>query len=369
MIASAAGHSAPRTTRYSSDAYAYSLPGVVTDIPLGGRANVRTLRAVEPPRETPASDHERTLVITDAACDLPAEWMAQNGVVVLPIRIHVDDWHLVDSHDEFDTMEFFRKDIATAGIRAQSEPLTPVETRDFVQSQLGKHVDFVLEIAIAASRSKIYMNSLAAAQNLMLMHGRVRRNMGVRTPFKMWVVDSETVFAGQGVLVAETVRQLKHGCPVPQLVNHIDTLRHHVHTLVVPKDLFYIYSRARTKGDNSLNWFTYNVGKMFDVKAVVHAHAGQTRPVMKVRGFDDAVSRVMEIACTKVREGLLTPTVCVSYAGDTQEVTTWPSYLALKNLCARRGVELLLSTMSMTGGLNVGAGALSIAFATDKLDL
>ncbi|TAG06035.1 MAG: DegV family EDD domain-containing protein [Betaproteobacteria bacterium] len=360
--------------KYSSDAYAYSTHGgfAKTADSTPRADNVHRLPSALRSASVNAADRSavaNTLLITDAACDLPAEWLAANKVAVLPIKIHVDDWHLIDLHDEYDTLEFFRKDIATKGMRAQSEPLSPLETRDFVQSNLRKEINSVIEVAIASSRSKIYMNSLAAAQNLMLMHGRVRRNMGIHEPFKMWVVDSETVFAGQGVLVAEAVRQLQAGMSAAKLAQHLDTLRHHVHTLVVPKDLFYLYSRAKIKGDNSVGWLTYNVGKMLDIKAVVHAYAGKTEPCMKVRGYDDAVKRVMDIAITKVREGLITPIVTVSYAGNIDDVRESASFVALESVCMRRGVTLHLSTMSMTGGLNVGAGALSIAFACQSLDV
>lgn len=356
--------------RYSSDAYAYSLPGGFAQAPSAHASSSAVPANVVPlHRATPSSDRDRTLLMTDAACDLPADWLAKHRVTVLPIKIHVDGEQFVDSHDEHSTLEFFRKDIAHKGMRAQSEPLSAVETRDFVQSMLRRNVDYVIEVAIASSRSKIYLNSLAAAQNLMLLHGRARRTMNVHAPFKMWVVDSETVFAGQGIVVAEGVRQLQAGMPAQRVVQHLDTLRHHVHTLVVPKDLYYLYARAKAKGDNSVGWLTYNLGKALDIKAVVHAHAGKTEPCMKVRGFDDAIRRVLDIATAKVREGLLTPAVCVSYAGPIDEVRNWIPYIALETVCQRRGVSLHLSTMSLTGGINVGAGAFSVAFASKSLEI
>jgi DegV family protein with EDD domain len=357
-------------SQYSSDAYAYSLPGGFAQAPTAHIApTAASTNVVQLHRSTLSNESERTLLITDAACDLPAEWLAKHRVCVLPIKILVDGEQFIDSHDEHSTLEFFRKDIAHKGMRAQSEPLSAVETRDYVQSMLRRNVDYVIEVAIASSRSKIYLNSLAAAQNLMLLHGRARRSMNNHDPFKMWVVDSETVFAGQGVVVAEAVRQLHAGMPAQRVVQHLDTLRHHVHTLVVPKDLYYLYARAKAKGDNSVGWMTYNLGKALDIKAVVHAHAGKTEPCMKVRGFDDAVRRVLDIATAKVREGLLTPAVCVSYAGPIDEVRNWIPYIALETVCQRRGVSLHLSTMSLTGGINVGAGAFSVAFASKSLEI
>jgi fatty acid-binding protein DegV len=61
--------------------------------------------------------------------------------------------------------------------------------------------------------------------------------------------------------------------------------------------------------------------------------------------------------------------VCVSYAGNLEDVRIMPAYRGLREACRAAKIELVLSTMSMTGGLNVGADAFSIAFACDKLDL
>ena len=48
------------------------------------------------------SDRQRTLVVVDAACDMPSVWLAENNIVVLPIKLTIDDWELYDTHNEFD---------------------------------------------------------------------------------------------------------------------------------------------------------------------------------------------------------------------------------------------------------------------------
>lgn len=317
----------------------------------------------------PTSDRERTLLVVDAACDMPTEWLNKNDVVVLPIRITVDDWELLDLHNEFDAMEFFRKDLSSRGTRATSAPVTPAETREFIQSHLGREIDFVLQVTITAGRSRIYMNSLAAMHQITVAHNRVRRTIGNRAPFKTWVVDSETGFTGQGVLLAETVRMLKRGNSTPSVAAHLEQLRGKVHTFVVPKDLFYLYKRAREKGDKSLSWLSYNVAQAMDIKPIVHAHGGVTAPALKVRGHQEALDRIIYIAERHVKRGLAARTVCISYAGNLEDVRTMTSMRELQQTCLAYGTELVLSTMSITGGLNVGADAFSIAFACDELDL
>lgn len=358
---------APMTA--ANDKRAGAAPTAASALNLSARA--ATASGVIAPVVAPSSesDRHRTLLVVDAACDMPTEWLMANNIAVLPIHVTVDDWALLDTHNEFDTMEFFRKDLASRGARAITTPLTPVETREFIQSNLDETIDYVLQVAIAAGRSKIYMNSLSAMHSLTAAHNRVRRGIGNRTPFTTWVVDSETGFTGQGVMVYEASRHLNAGASAPSVVALMEQLRHQVHTFMVPKDLFYLYKRAAEKGDNSLSWLSYNLARVMDIKPIVHAHGGTTTPVLKVRGHHEALERTIGIAMRHVKRGLTVPVVCVSYAGNLEDIRTMTAFRDLRDACGWHKVELILSTMSMTGGLNVGADAFSIAFATERLDL
>jgi len=314
-----------------------------------------------------ASDRERTLVVVDAACDMPTQWLSENNVVVLPIKLSVDDWELYDTHNEFDAMEFFRKDLSARSNSASTTALGSAETRDFIQSYLNERIDYVLQVTITAARSRIYMNSLAAMSHLTVIHNRVRRAIGNRSPFKTWVVDSETGFTGQAVLLAETVNQLNRGVAAADVAASIEQLRTTVHTLVVPKDLFYLYKRGHEKGDRSLSWLSYNLAQALDIKPIVHVHTGNTEPILKVRGHQEALDRAIGIAADQVTRGLTIHTLCASYAGDLEDIRSLVSFRDLRDICQRHNVELVLSTMSVTGGINVGIDAFSIAFACDDL--
>ena len=49
-------------------------------------------------------------------------------------------------------------------------------------------------------------------------------------------------------MVYEANRQLNAGVSAPDVADRMEQLRHQVHTFMVPKDLFYLYKRAREKG-------------------------------------------------------------------------------------------------------------------------
>ena len=65
----------------------------------------------------------------------------------------------------------------------------------------------------------------------------------------------------------------------------------------------------------------------------------------------------------QVRAGLESPHVCISYGGDPATVPGLPGYADLAAAVQEKGAEILISMMSNTAAVNVGTGAVSLAFA------
>lgn len=367
MITQTATASLSKPPSYSSDAFAYSLPGgFAKALPWGAHsvaADQQTANAVI------ALDADRTLIVTDVACDLPADWLAQHGVVLLPVKLRFDSRTRSDKGDADAAKNFFRRDINDVGADAKVLPLSASGTHDFIQELLPEQADFVVNVSIASSRGNAYMNSLTAAQNLMLHHGRARRQAGNSRPFKMWVIDSTTALNGQAVLVAESVRALKEGISAPRVVQHVDALRRQVQTIAVPRDASFFRRQSRVEGDITRNWLNYGVGKLLNRTPILHANANGMSVIAKVRDADAAATRAMLATTYRVQTGLLAPCVCVSYAGDVADVRRWPAFAALEDACIRYGVALHLGTMSMTNALVIGAEGLALSFASDALEI
>ncbi|HAL23902.1 MAG TPA: fatty acid-binding protein DegV, partial [Stenotrophomonas sp.] len=75
------------------------------------------------------------------------------------------------------------------------------------------------------------------------------------------------------------------------------------------------------------------------------------------------VQKLFGVVGKRVRAGLMTPTVCVSYGGELDELRALPGYAALKETCAAHGVAVYEAVMSLTGMVNVGKGAVTVGFA------
>ncbi|HEX2595825.1 MAG TPA: DegV family protein [Luteimonas sp.] len=304
-------------------------------------------------------------LVVDSACDLPGEFLAANNITILPITVRIGDAVQVDHRDERATLEFLHAQIAERGADAETTPFTVEQIRDLFLGTLVIDYDYVFCMTITKSRSPIFDNAMQASFAILNEYRPVRSAAGNDTPFALRVIDSQNLFAAQGILPVEAVRLRAAGEGPPKIRARLEHLAMHTHGYLVPRDLYYIRNRARKKGDRSVSLFSAALGTALDIKPVLHAHRGETGPVAKIKGFDAAVRKVFEFAARRVDTGLLTPTLCLSYGGDLAEMRALPGYSELRDACRARNIDVFESVMSLTGMVNVGKGALVVGFASD----
>ncbi|WP_454832620.1 DegV family protein [Pseudoxanthomonas wuyuanensis] len=304
-------------------------------------------------------------IVVDSACDLPQDFLQQNHIVVLPITVRIGEAVLADHRDEEATLGFLHAHVAERGHEAETTPFTVNQIRDLFLGQLVIDYDHVFCMTITKTRSPIYDNAMQASFAILNDYKPVRQAAGHNSPFALRVIDTQTLFAAQGVTAVEAVRMRAAGASVQQIRERLELLAANTHGYMIPRDLYYLRARARTKGDRSVGLLSAALGSALDIKPVLHGHAGKTEPVAKIKGFDNAVEQLFKFAGSRVAAGLMTPTVCLSYGGELAELRALPGYQRLREVCANHDVEVFESVMSLTGMVNVGKGAVVVGFASE----
>jgi DegV family protein with EDD domain len=304
-------------------------------------------------------------LVVDSACDLPGDFLARNQVTILPITVRIGDAVQVDHRDERATLDFLKAQIAERGADAETTPFTVLQIQDLVLKKLVIDYDYVFCMTITRSRSPIFDNAMQASFAILNEYRPIRAAAGNDTPFALRVIDSQNLFSAQGILPVEAVRLRAAGEGPPKIRARLEHLAMHTHGYLVPRDLYYIRNRARKKGDRSVSLLSAALGTALDIKPVLHANRGETGPVAKIKGFDAAVQKVFDFAARRVESGLLTPTLCLSYGGELEEMRALPGYGRLRETCADRNIDVYESVMSLTGMVNVGKGAVVVGFAAD----
>lgn len=304
-------------------------------------------------------------LVVDATCDLPEAFLRDNDIRVLPIHIRLGDDLLVDARDPEATLHFYANHLAESGLEAETVPYTAEEIREEFLKRIVLDFDCVFVLTVTSTRSPIFENAQKASFAILNDYKAVREQHQVSGPFSMRVIDSRSLFCGTGVLAAEAVRLIGEGLAQNQIRKQLDELRDHISAYMVPADLYYVRTRAKKKGEKSVGLMTYAIGSALDIKPVLHAYRGETKPVAKVRHYEAAVEQLMAYTCRRIADGLRTPTVCLSYGGDPTEIGKLPGYTELAATARQHGVQLLTSIMSATAAVNAGGGGIAVAFAAD----
>ncbi len=301
-------------------------------------------------------------LVVDSTCDLPQSFIEENKIIILPISIRVDQDIIVDNREPEPALDFYNYHIGDKGHDAESIPFTMDQIKDLFLNQLVIDYDFVICETVMRTRSPIFENATKASFAILSGYKPIRKKAGVEGPFSLRVIDSRCLFAGYGALAAETTRLIKSGVPANDIRTRIEKLTGYAYAYGAPPDLYYVRERAQKKGDRSVGWISAALGTALDIKPILRAHQDNTEPVAKVRGFEHAVEAMFKEATKQVQKGLLAPYVVVSHAGETEKIPEMPGYASLERATRERGVQLLTCVMGVTGGVNLGAGTVTVGF-------
>jgi len=300
-------------------------------------------------------------LVVDSACDLPRKFIDDNEIVILPITIHLGEQDLVDLRDPHMTRDFYLSRMsATSG--AETSAYSQDQIKRLFLGKLVVDYDFVFCLTIASSRSPMNEHAVRASHAILTEYKPIRSRAGHALPFMLRVVDSQNLFAGQGTTAVEAVRLIRQGMAPNKIRERLEFVAANTHCYMLPRDLNHLRTRAQKKGDNSVGWFSAALGTALDIKPLIKGYRNGTSPCAKLRHFEEGAQRLFQFTASRVQQGLLVPTVCVSYGGDLRELERLPGYRDLLGVCDLKGVEVFPSVMSMTGAINVGDGALAVAF-------
>lgn len=307
-------------------------------------------------------------LVMDASCDLPQEFVARHHIAVLPIRIDVDGQVFSDRRDEAELQRFLYENLGSRSHSARTEPLSADEIQALVLEQMVTACDCLFCLTITASRSPIHANATKASFGVLQGYREVRQQAGQQGQFLLRVIDTQTLFAGSGVVVAEAVRLVESDATPGEIRERLEQVARHARAYMLPRDLHYLRARARKKGDRSVGLIGATLGSALDIKPILRGWQGNTEPVAKMRGFEHGAEALFEHAARRIRTGLMVPTVCLSYGGPLDDLHALPGYDLIPETCNENGVELLESTMSITGMVNVGEGAITVGYACEEDD-
>jgi DegV family protein with EDD domain len=305
------------------------------------------------------------VVVADSTCDLPQKYWGNHGIEIFPFSLLIDGVKLKDSKDPVQQEKFFDEDRIGKLHTADSIPLSTEEVVNYFHETIVTQYDFALIITASKGRSETYKNVLGASSTVNLSYRPYREAAGLKSNFAMRVINSGTLFSGLGILVAHMRDLIQAGAEKKELRNAAEEFKPNIYTYCVPKDLYYLSTRAKSKGDKSVSVLAAIIAKLLGITPVILGHMDDTAPVARIRGYENAVNSVFELACSRIAAGLKSPRVVVSYAGALKDLDKFSGYTDLLRRAAEANVEVDTSVMSIVGGLILGPGTLTVGFACE----
>lgn len=301
-------------------------------------------------------------IAIDVSTDVSHEFVVQNHIHVLPSTLHIGGQSTVYTRDPQRGLEFYRALAARPDVEAETTPFSVKEIEDLFLRQLVLEYDYVFLITLMSTRSLTFDNAHKASFTILQSYDAVRNAQRVPGPFALRVIDSQSFFTGPGVLAWEAVRMVKAGHTPVEIRTRLDQLIPHTYAYLVPDDLYYVHERARRRGDSSIGLASYVIGKSLNLKPIIQANSSETVTVARARHHARAAEKLFQHATRQVQRGLMVPMIGISYGGDPARVPAMPGYAELADAARAHGVELMLSMMAPAAAVNVGGGAVTLAY-------
>jgi DegV family protein with EDD domain len=211
-------------------------------------------------------------IVTDSTADLPHALITERGVTVVPLTLHFEGASLLDGVD-ITPEEFYRKLPSATTHPTTSQP-SPGRFAETYTALLQDH-DAVVSVHISEKLS----GTVASA----------RQGAEMTDPKRVHVIDSEVVSMSLGLVTLVASALAAQGLDALAIESRIIAMRPHVQTYFSVATLEFLRRGGRIGRASAL------LGSVLQVKPVLCIRDGLVTPLERVRTFDRALNRVVEL--------------------------------------------------------------------------
>jgi len=301
-------------------------------------------------------------MITDSSCSLPASVIQKYQVKQVPLEIVIDGSTLTDPCNTSKTLSIFQSGRLSKKHNVTTSPPSPEEFEKAIFDSVKTGSKMVVVQTVNRAQGETYNNANVAAS-------AARRKLGARhKDAVIRVMDSRTVFAGQGLMITETLRRIIAGQPAAEVRRQMDNLSEKIHTFVLPKEPLLALERSQKRNEKAVGWAQVFIANTLGIHPILCIINDSSYLAAKSFGFEKSVKQLFNHAGKQIQKGLLSPLLAINYGGPLESLKSLPGYSELKSIADKHKVQLIPSVMSIAGGIYTSVGSISIAFAAEPHD-
>ena len=303
----------------------------------------------------------KTAILVDSVCTLPPKILDKYNVRRVPIGVDINGDEFLDPCDQAMSLEFFKSGQLNRKHNVSTTPPTVETFENSIQEAIAAGAEQVIVQTVNRMQGETYNQANEAVS-------KVQARLPEGSNVTLRVMDSRTVFSGQGLMVAETLRRMIKGQDTSTVRRQMDQLSSKIHTFVLPKSPLLALERSKKRGEKAVGWTQAFVANTIGVHPILcNVNDGSYRAA-KIMGFEKAAAQLFAHARAKIIDGLLSPIVVVNYAGPLSELKALPGFAELDDVAREQRVQLVTSVMSLAGGIYTSPGSINLALMAEPHD-
>lgn len=246
-----------------------------------GELSAHKVDDMELQRRLAAGEKRRCAIVVDTGCDLPGDFLLEQGIIKVPAALTLDGKARIDGPG-LSLAAIHRKMESDPGFSlSTSQPSDASFVRAF--SVALANAEEVLYIGLSSGLSGTYEAGVRASRKF---EGRVT------------CVDSKTVTAGTGILVARAARLATQGSGARDIASKIDAWRRESLFFVAVKDLTSLLRSGRLSGTKGL------ILRKFGIRPVLTANReGKAHTAGFIFGENNSVKKMFSMIRARFAEG------------------------------------------------------------------
>jgi DegV family protein with EDD domain len=270
-------------------------------------------------------------VVSDSACDLPAETCDALGIEIVPLTIRFGSDEYVD-RTELSTEAFWKK--------LQSSPVLP----ETAAPSVGAFEETFRALHESGADGIVCVNLSAHLSATMQSAQVAAKALDGLCPIE--IIDSASASMGIGILTMHAARRAAEGADVATITREVSERRDRQSLYATLDTLEYLKKGGRIGGAQAL------LGSMLSIKPIVTVVDGAVEQAGKVRTRSKALNFIL----AKVPAGKV-ESICVLHSGAT-DIEEFLAELQPKVA----GAEIVVGSIGPVVGVHVGPGAVGVTW-------
>lgn len=281
----------------------------------------------------------RTVILTDSSANIPAEWVEEFNLKVIPLKIHWDDETLLDGVD-ITPAAFYERLDQSESIPTTSQP----STQDFLQA---------FESLADGGADNIFVPLISSGISGTVDSARAAAEVFNRVPVE--IIDTHITSSGLVLVLLAAIRAAQQGKPLQEIKQVAEEVVNSLHVFFAVDTLEYLHRGGR------INSASRYLGTALAIKPILFFNSeGKIDALERVRTKKKALERLIDIAEEEANG--LPVHVGIVHANIPQAAQEFRCEVEKRLNC----MEIVTVEFSPVIGVHVGPGTIGIALYTEN---